>query len=106
MKKIILMISLFIFNSFPSYSQNTSDFDTVLCFRTSEYDKKPVLYTCNKPMCSSGYSNKIKNHKYCDSDNYMDVKHRFFGSGQVYVLCTQLFGWGGPGNDKCKKPLN
>ena len=106
MKIIPLFILIFLFSFVgESFSKNTSDYQSVICFRTSEFDKNPVLYTCNSPFCRLGYNERYKKHKYCESDNYSEVfNHRIFGQGQLYLLCTKLLGVG-KGNDKCNLPL-
>lgn len=105
---IMLFFTLLVFKTNFAISANTSDFKTVMCWKTkSIFDKGPILYTCNSYFCNSGYVKKYKNHKLCESTFYSDVSnHRWFGNGQMYVLCTQLLGFNGEGHDKCGLTIN
>ena len=60
---ILLFVTLLVFKTNVAISANTSDFQTVMCWRTSSFDKEPNLYTCNSFFCNSGYVKKYKNHR-------------------------------------------
>ena len=107
MRILVLFLTFNCLLTSVAMSSNTSDFKTVMCFRNSEYDEKPNLYTCNSYFCSKGYKNKYKNHELCKSPHYSDASnHRWFGTGQIYELCTQLMGFSGKGHDKCGVTIN